>query len=366
MIDTICMYAICKDEAKNAEAWYDNVKEADRVVVLDTGSTDGTQDILRALGAEVHEKAYPKPFRFDVARNDSLELAKATGCDVLATTDFDERFTPGWSDIVRSEWVLGKHTRATYDNRYEDNEECQGLNWIHSYDWTWRYPCHEALFRGDSMDYYFHEELDLRGRVCLQHRQDHSKDRSQYLPLLKLRYEEFPDDQNSAAYFVREYMYLEKPDEILELEPVLSAMPLSGNAGAWVCISISWAHEVKGELLEAERWMFRGFQCDPDCRTASTGLARLLSDRGKDMAAEGILRQSFNDSVLTDRPIFVDNEDVWLWRMEDWLGVTYYRQGRYADAERCFAHALEGAKGESAEHVRKNLGFARSMQGGER
>ena len=41
--------------------------------VLDTGSTDGTAERLRALGAVVVEERV-EPWRFDTARNRSLEL----------------------------------------------------------------------------------------------------------------------------------------------------------------------------------------------------------------------------------------------------------------------------------------------------
>ena len=49
----ICVYAICKNEEKFAEAWMDSIQEADIVVVVDTGSTDHTVEKLRARGARV-------------------------------------------------------------------------------------------------------------------------------------------------------------------------------------------------------------------------------------------------------------------------------------------------------------------------
>ena len=47
----VCVYAICKNEAKFARRWMDSMSEADHIVVLDTGSTDGTPQLLRSLGA---------------------------------------------------------------------------------------------------------------------------------------------------------------------------------------------------------------------------------------------------------------------------------------------------------------------------
>lgn len=38
----IIVYAICKNEEKFVQGWVDTMAEADEIVVLDTGSTDGT------------------------------------------------------------------------------------------------------------------------------------------------------------------------------------------------------------------------------------------------------------------------------------------------------------------------------------
>ena len=36
----ISVYAICKNEEKFVDRWYESMKEADEIYVLDTGSTD--------------------------------------------------------------------------------------------------------------------------------------------------------------------------------------------------------------------------------------------------------------------------------------------------------------------------------------
>ena len=84
----IVVYAICHNEAKFVERWMESMMEADEVVVLDTGSNDGTPDLLKSLGAKVDVKQYAKwgsiagykrivadgketPWRFDWARNEA-------------------------------------------------------------------------------------------------------------------------------------------------------------------------------------------------------------------------------------------------------------------------------------------------------
>lgn len=52
----ICVYAISKNEEKFVKRWYESMKEADEVFVLDTGSSDNTVDELRKLGVNVFKK----------------------------------------------------------------------------------------------------------------------------------------------------------------------------------------------------------------------------------------------------------------------------------------------------------------------
>jgi len=92
----VCVYAICKNEEQFVDRWMDSMSEADEIVVLDTGSTDGTVEKLRARGAEVTTQVIT-PWRFDTARNRSMELVPENA-DICVCTDLDEVFHPGWRE----------------------------------------------------------------------------------------------------------------------------------------------------------------------------------------------------------------------------------------------------------------------------
>ena len=94
----VCVYAICKNEEKFADRWMDSMGEADLVVVLDTGSEDGTAERLRARGAQVTVEQI-LPWRFDAARNRSLELVPED-VDPCVCPDLDEVFRPGWREAL--------------------------------------------------------------------------------------------------------------------------------------------------------------------------------------------------------------------------------------------------------------------------
>jgi glycosyltransferase involved in cell wall biosynthesis len=72
----------------------------DRIVVVDTGSTDGTPEIARAAGAEVHRLDWPDDF--SIARNHALALADADWHLVL---DADEVVEQG-GELLRA-WCAG-------------------------------------------------------------------------------------------------------------------------------------------------------------------------------------------------------------------------------------------------------------------
>ena len=49
----VVVYAISKNEEKFVDRWYESMKEADAIYVLDTGSTDKTVEKLKKHGVHV-------------------------------------------------------------------------------------------------------------------------------------------------------------------------------------------------------------------------------------------------------------------------------------------------------------------------
>jgi glycosyltransferase involved in cell wall biosynthesis len=75
---SIAAALIVRDEARCIRRCLESVRPyVDRMLVLDTGSTDGTPEIAAACGAEVHHLQWPDDFRR--ARNHALTLRMRTG-----------------------------------------------------------------------------------------------------------------------------------------------------------------------------------------------------------------------------------------------------------------------------------------------
>ena len=99
----ITVYALCKNEEKNIKEWYNSMKEADEIIVLDTGSTDESISILKRFPKIKLYQEKIVPWRFDVARNLSLSyVSKDT--DICVCTDLDEVFESGWRKKLESIW----------------------------------------------------------------------------------------------------------------------------------------------------------------------------------------------------------------------------------------------------------------------
>ena len=70
----ICCVAIAKNEAKCLPALAESIRGlCDQLVIVDTGSTDGTPEVAESLGAIVHRIAWPDSFA--EARNQAIALA---------------------------------------------------------------------------------------------------------------------------------------------------------------------------------------------------------------------------------------------------------------------------------------------------
>lgn len=90
---TVCLNMIVKNESKVIERCLKSTKPLiDYWVIVDTGSTDGTQEIIKeymkGIPGELHERPW---VNFGHNRNEALQLAKNKG-DYLLFIDADEEF----------------------------------------------------------------------------------------------------------------------------------------------------------------------------------------------------------------------------------------------------------------------------------
>ena len=222
----IAVYAIAKNEEAFAKRWFSSMREADEIVVLDTGSEDGTVNTLKKLGAKVFEQKIA-PWRFDEARNAALSFV-SEDADICVATDLDEVFSPGWRDALEKAWTdQTKRARFKYVWSFlEDGSEgtVLWLDKIHArHGYKWFYPVHEAIVRKDGFD--TEKDYVAVSGMTLFHYPDNAKSRAQYLPLLELSVRENPEDARCLHYLGREYMYLSRWQDAIDVMKKHVALP---------------------------------------------------------------------------------------------------------------------------------------------
>lgn len=344
------VYAIAKNEAKHAARWFESVKDADAIYVLDTGSTDGTQKILSDLGVQVNNVAFD-PFRFDTARNMSLNQIDLDA-DWCMFIDLDETMEPGTITKIK-EAITASEINGQFDS-YSLNliftfDEVNGKRipqitypreCIHSRQaFYWKYPVHEMLARYEGE--YNSKELPFN----VYHEPDTTKDRGSYLDLLLMAVEENPDDARQAQYLGREYMYRgDYLDAIMWLRKHID-MENYGPFRSESATYISRCYQAMDGSLEeamdeAESWALRACAEFGRAREPHCELAYMYFSCGAWESAIGMLRSALRiekaptDAMIHDAKYY----GAWPYHL---LAVCYLEIGNDVEARKNIQHAMK-------------------------
>lgn len=338
----IIVYAICKNEEKFVQGWVDTMAEADEIVVLDTGSTDGTVEKLQALGVRVTQEVIT-PWRFDVARNRSLELVDEDA-DICICTDLDERFQPGWRKALERAWIPGsQQARYRYTWNFNPDGSEGVVFWIEKAHarkgFRWTHPVHEVLE-------YFGEKPYRQVKVVgmqLDHHADPGKSRGQYLPLLELSVAECPEDDRNMHYLGREYMFHGQWDKCIETLMRHLSMPTARWADERSASMrfIARSLQAKGQTDQARDWYLRAIAEAPHLREPYVELAQLLYTQKR---WEGVVYMAECALAMTVRPdTYICEASAWGSLPYDLASLGYYYTGQYEKALERARLAVEAA-----------------------
>ena len=209
----VAVYTIAKNEEQFVERWYNSIKDADYILIADTGSTDKTVEIAKKLGISTMLLNID-PWRFDDSRNAAL-AALPKDIDYCIALDMDEVILPGWKKELEKAFT-SKATRPRYKYTWSWNlDGSPGLQYngekIHSRNgYRWKHPVHEVLIIDRIIEKQFWVDLEIH------HYPDNYKSRSQYLDLLKLSTLEDPYDDRNAHYYARELFFNNKYSEAIQ------------------------------------------------------------------------------------------------------------------------------------------------------
>lgn len=357
----ICVYAIAKNEEKFVDRWMDAVGEADLVVVLDTGSSDGTVQKLKARGAAVYTDEI-KPWRFDTARNKAMDHIPED-FDLCVSNDLDEVFEKGWREKLEAAWKPC-YTRArylfTYAYRSDGAPEKQfAMEKIHRRKgFRWVHPVHEILeYKGEDPD----RTVFVPGLV-LNHHPDSGKSRSQYLPLLELSVQENPNDDRAVFWLGREYMYNGRLDDCIHTLQHHLKMPSAtwDEERSASMRFIAESYQRKNDLRQAKAWLFRAIAECPHVREPYLQMTRL--------------GYSQNDwplvYLMTDHALKITEKtgsyllepQAWGFLFDDYAAIACYWLGLYRQA---LEHAQKAHDMRpNDQRLKNNLEIIRQKAGG--
>jgi len=315
----IAVYTICKNEAGFIKKWVDSAKDANYLLILDTGSTDETIPILKEASKIVpvlnFQTVSINPWRFDEARNVSLHLLPED-IDVCICLDMDEVLVPCWREIVEREWTQNLD-RLRYNYIWSWNEDgSPGVTYhadkIHArHGFRWVNPVHEVLrkdFRLSSENQKFIKD------TLIEHYPDTSKSRSGYLDLLALAVKEDPNNDRNAHYYARDLMFASHLNEAIEEFKRHLSLPsatwVSERAASMRYIGdCYWAF---GDYGQATEWFQKAIEEAPFEREPYIALAQAYRFLGN---LDGVIANCEAALAITEKPnTYINQPSAW----SDW------------------------------------------------
>jgi glycosyltransferase involved in cell wall biosynthesis len=184
----IAVYTIALNEEKHINRWYESVKDADYLLIADTGSNDKTVKIAKKLGINVINISI-NPWRFDDARNAAL-ASLPKDIDYCISMDMDETISINWRESL--EKMTADQIDYVFNVSYRDEDEKHPEdrfinNRIHKrHGFRWIYLMHEAIVA---------DRINATTEFCkgleVFHHPDHEKSREQYNKMVEDAYNEY-------------------------------------------------------------------------------------------------------------------------------------------------------------------------------
>jgi hypothetical protein len=351
---TICLNMIVKNETPVIDRCLASVRPfVDYWVIIDTGSTDGTQDIIRValagIPGELHERLWRD---FGHNRTEALALARAKA-DYLLFIDADDLLrTPDgftWPDLVQDAYYLHVEDVGTMYSR--------GALVSTRLEWRWAGVIHEYLTATPAAQFTQLEWpriVRLRAGARARDPKTYEKDAA----ILEAALVREPDNARYIFYLAQSYRDAGQPENARDAYRRRAAMSgwdeetwyslyevgrLSERLGAPVA-------EVQGAYLAA--YQFRPQRAEPLCQ-----LARYHRERREFALAYLFARQA----VAIPRPadlLFVDDA-VYRWRSLDEFGAAAWWVGALFEGRQAIERLIaEGNVPESERpRVDANLRF---------
>lgn len=321
------------------------------VVLVDTGSTDGTPELARSFGWKVEEvgekfikvideelankinerfivdgeepivKAGNRLFDFASARNYVTSLASN---DMICTLDCDEAYTKLDIDKINELIKEGVENFCYQFVFSHDQWGNPAMQFVQSkmFDrrkMKWFGLVHETL-QGNVQTKYIGEEI-----IKLEHWQEQGKDhRGNYLVGLALDCLENQDKDRNSHYFAREMLWFNRPKSAIKEFERHIAMDKWHAEKAQSMIFIGDCYGKLGQMDKQIEYYTKAFHTDPERREALIRLAELHRFHGKHRAVVAFTKAAmeipWTDYYANDKAMYEHYPHELLYRAYGWLG----------------------------------------------
>ncbi|MEU1185065.1 glycosyltransferase [Streptomyces sp. NPDC005820] len=355
---------IVKDEAPVIRRCLESVRPLiDTWVIVDTGSTDGTQDVIREVYGDLPGELYERPWKgYDGSRTEAIELARARA-DYLFFIDADDvmELEPGFRmpELNRDAYRIDIHSGGFHYWRPA----------LVSTRLPWRYVgvLHEHIHCGSpfSLGRLEGVRMVIVGGGARLRKEGM---RAKYLrdaEILQKGLTTEPDNTRYAFYLAQSWR------DAGETEKALEAYDRRADMGGWeeeVYCARLWAARLAESLerpsAEVMDRYLRAYETRPSRAEAIGDLARLCRTSGPrwplaHMFARQAARIPFpQDDLLVEAGWYE-------WQALDELAVAAYWMGEYEECKDCCERLLESGRlpAEHRERVTQNLELAREHLG---
>lgn len=286
---------IVKNEEAMIRACLESLKSLEEVIVLDTGSTDNTCEVARAVGGNVRviEGEYKWEDDFSKARNKAQSYA--TG-EWIFVVDADEELPPGGAEKIRetiaehpgvtvfNAWIQGKSGGA---NKHTSPRLYRNMPDIH-----WAGSVHNYLTHLGTVD------SDII--VWAGYSPTHQKDPNRALRMLEAAVAREPESGRYWYYLGREYGYKNRwADSEWALRKALELSKwLCERADAWLLLARALWYQRRGP--EARKACLEAIGINPNFKEALLVMGNMSFEREK-KAWHAFATHATNEGVLFRR-----------------------------------------------------------------
>ncbi|MFD5142386.1 glycosyltransferase [Streptomyces sp. NPDC058401] len=363
MRPTICLNMIVKNEAPTIRKCLESVRPLiDTWVIVDTGSTDGTQDVIRDCFADLPGALHERPWKgFDGSRTEAIELARSSA-DYLLFIDGDDEMQ------IQSGFRMPELTLDAYQVALHDGPIVHWRPALVSTRLPWRYVgvLHEYIDCGAEYGRDVIEGFNILS-VGGGARFREEGQRAKYLRDAEVLTEGLakePDNSRYAFYLAQSWRDAGEPEKALAAYDHRVAM--GGWAEETYCAQLYAARlavTLERPPAEVTDRYLRAHESRPSRAEALGDLARLCRLESRWPLAYLFARQAVRVPHPEDI-LFV--EFAWHdWRALDELAVAAYWTGEYEESLDCCQLLLQGGKlpADQQDRVLANLEFARRKLG---